>query len=232
MIGLRSPLHRFALGAALAMVPLFALWWLSADVLTAALRPATAWVVEQLLPIAAIDARPGQGWAVKTSLKIVAAPGSPQFGHSASFDMANYYCRRLTLSWPALLALMLAPPRPRYLILRIIVAVAALSLLFALSVSAVAFCRVTALANHIAVPACDTGVPPFLVAAPRYGPVAFFAARFGYYGALFFLPFVAPAILWLALNPLARTLFLDFGASRGSESQGRRSEAQPPQSTP
>jgi len=214
MPGVRSPLHRFALFAMLALVPLLGLWWLSVDVLTAALRPAAAWLAQQLLPITTIEARPGQGWMVRTSLKLVATAGSPQFGHSAAFDMANYYCRRLTLAWPALLALLLAPPRPRHLILRIVVAAAALSLLFALSVSAVAFCRVTALANHTAVPACDTDVPPFLVATPAYGPVAFFAARFGYYGALFFLPLVAPAVLWLALNPLARMMFLGFGGRR------------------
>jgi hypothetical protein len=214
VFGLRSPIHRFALFAVLALVPLFALWWLSVDVLTAALRPATAWLAHQLLPIAAIKARPGQDWMVITSLKVVATAGGPQIGHSAAFNMPNFYCRRLTMAWPVLLALLLSPPRPRHLIVRLVLAGAALSLLFGLSISAVAFCRVAALANHTAVPACDTQVPPFFVAAPPYGPLAFFAARFGYSGAVMWLPLVAPAILWLVLNPLARKMFLGFGGRR------------------
>ena len=165
-------------------------------------------------------------------MKIIAAAGTPQYGHTAAFGLGNYFARRVTLAWPVLLAMLLAPPRPRYLILRIVVAIGALSLLFGLSESAIAFCRVTALANHVAVPACDTDAPPYFVAAPSYGPVALFAARFGYTGALFFLPLVAPAILWLALNPAARSMFLDFGGPRRNGAQGRGPEAQPPQPTP
>ena len=232
MIGLRSPLHRFALGALLVAVPLFALWWLSVDMLVAGLRPATAWLAQLLLPVTAIEARPGEGWVVRTSLKIIAAAGTPQYGHTAAFDLGNYFARRVTLAWPVLLAMLLAPPRPRYLILRILIAAAALSLLFGLSESAIAFCRVTALANHMAVAACDTAAPPYFVAAPAYGPVALFAARFGYTAALFFLPLVAPAILWLALNPAARSMFLDFGGPSRNGAPGREPEARPPQPTP
>jgi hypothetical protein len=220
MIGVRSPLHRFALVAGLALVPLFALWWLSVDALTSALRPPTAWVAAQLLPIATIAASPGKGWLVRTSMKIIAAAGAPEFGRTAGFIIADYYWRRLTLAWPLLIALMVAPPRPRHLVLRVGVAGAALCLLFTVSASAVAFCQVVALANHTAVPACDIDVPPYVVAAPAYGPLAFFAARFGYYGALFFVPLAAPAILWLALNPSARNLFLGFG--RGPEAEPSR----------
>jgi len=220
MIGVGSPLHRFALVAGLALLPLFALWWLSVDALTSALRPPTAWIAAQLLPIATIAGAPGKGWLVRTSMKIIAAAGTPEFGRSASFIMADYYWRRLTLAWPLLIALMVAPPRPRHLVLRVAVAAAALCLLFTVSASAVAFCQVVSLANHTAVPACDVEVPPYFVAATAYGTLAFFAARFGYYGALFFLPFAAPAILWLALNPRARNLFLGFG--RGPDAEPSR----------
>ena len=153
MIGVRSPLRRFALVAALALVPLFALWWLSVDALTSALRPPTAWVAAQLLPITSIAASPGNGWLVRTSIKVISAAGTPEFGRSASFIMADYYWRRLTLAWPLLIALMVAPPRPRHLVLRVGVAIAALCLLFTVSASAVAFCEVVALANRDAVPA-------------------------------------------------------------------------------
>jgi len=217
MIGVRSPLRHFALVAALALVPLFALWWLSVDALTSALRPPTAWVAAQLLPITTIAASPGKGWLVRTSIKVISADGTPEFGRSASFIMADYYWRRLTLAWPLLIALMVAPPRPRHLVLRIGVAIAALCLLFTVSASAVAFCEVVALANHTAVPECAIDFSSYVVAAPAYGPLAFFAARFGFYGALVFLPLAAPAILWLALNPRARNLFLGFG--RGPEAE-------------
>jgi hypothetical protein len=204
--GERSPLRRFALGAAIALVPVFLLWWLSVDALTAALRPATAWLAHQLLPIRSITPEPGHGWIVKTSLKSVSGQGS-----GAAFDMADYYCRRLTLAWPLFVALMLAPPRPPHGIARIIAGLAVLVVLFALSASAVAFCHVVQLANHAA--ACDSDVPPVQVVGLAYSDAAFFIARFGYNAALMFLPLLAPAVLWLALNPAARRVFIDFGRS-------------------
>jgi hypothetical protein len=209
-----TPSHRFALGAVLALVPLIALWWVAADSISEGLRPIVALTATPLIPVEALRSDRQGGWQVETGLLVTSGKTIPGV-EVATFNTDGRLLRRLSLSWPLLLALLLAPPRPPRLFLRIGTALAILAVLFIAGSLAELFSQVEILVNHATIFDNDT-LPNIAVAAPPYSAATFFAGKLALYAALYFQPFVAPPLLWLALNPRARSLLSEMpGSSPG-----------------
>ena len=182
-----TPASRFATGAIVAAVPLLLLWWVTADGIAMTLRPAVSQLARLLMPIGAVMPDGHDGWRVETTLLVT------EGFEATTYDITARVLRRLSLSWPLLLALLLAPPRPPRLAARLAVALAILAVLFTAG-------------------ACVQVSRDLLkyarVVWPAYGEVVFFVGKLGLYAFGYFQPFVAPPLVWLALNPRARAIFL------------------------
>ena len=210
-----TPVRRFAAGAVIALVPLLALWWGSADAITAALRPVVGIAAQILMPITAVRGDGQGGWRVETNLLVTDSKAGGNL-EVATFNVDHQMVRRLSLSWPLLLALLLAPPRANPLAPRLAAALAILAALFVAGGLAEIFGYLAALVNHV--PGFGNELMPTVrVAAPPYSDVTFFAGKLGRYAALYFQPLAAPPVLWLALNPRAGRLFLVVSAARNPQ---------------
>lgn len=204
---------RFAASAIAALVPLFLLWWMAADGIATTLRPAVSQVVRSLMPIEAVLPDGHKGWRVETGLVVTEGKASGRL-EIATFDVDRHMLRRLSLSWPLLFALMLAPPRAAGLAPRLAAALAILATLFVAGACVELFCRVAMLVNHQRIFENDV-LPTVRVAAPAYSDAAFFGGQLGLSAALFFQPFVVPPVLWLALNPRARSVLFQAALDDG-----------------
>jgi hypothetical protein len=206
---------RFALVALLALVPLMALWWLSVDGVIAAMRPLVLWFAAQLLPVRDLLPDGKGGWIAQTSLEVTAGKWI-KARQEANFPVEAFLLRRYLVAWPFFFALALAPPRAPRLGLMLLAGFAALLLIFVLSAGAVLFVFVAVLVNHAPSPADrDQLVPPlFYVAGPRYSDAAFFLAGLAFYVTSYVLPLLAPVMLWLGFNPVARRVVLTGKSAR------------------
>jgi hypothetical protein len=198
----RTKLQTFALGAVLALLPLLVLWWFSVDCIVEAERPLTSYFAQKLMPIEGIVTVVQGGWLVRTGDLV--AGKALRFRVIATLSIDVGVLRRLTLAWPLFLALILAPPRPPALVARIVVGLMILVLLFIPTACAVIFLPLVNNVNFFKV---------HFAVSPIYGDATVFLAKFALHAALYFSPLLAPPLLWLALNPTARALFLDLGGA-------------------
>ena len=186
--------RRFALwaaGALLVLLPLW--WWLGAGAAAAILRP-VAGAVSQIAGLGPIQSV-AEGWAVRT----------PYTGGGAAYThlMADHQVKRLLLSVPVLLALLLAPPRARLSWRAALACVVVLVLVFAVSPTLVAYGELAGMLD----PAKARFQTGRLDQPPLPGLVAQ-AVILGRYISLTITPLLAPIILWAVVNPHARALFV------------------------
>ena len=198
--------RRFVLCALAVLVPAMLFWWLlGAEAVAAALRPLVAALCGLLMPITAIRPTAAHGWLVETGIQVVAGKAAARM-EVATFEFTPIALHGMTLCWPLLLALMLAPPRPPVLARRLCLGLAALVVLFAVSCCVEVFVALVLIVNHEP-SRLGQALPAMSVAWPPYGATTVFLARVG---ETAFVPVnvLAAPVLWLWLNPTARHRFL------------------------
>lgn len=183
--------RRFGLWAGLSLILLLPLWWLwGADIVAGLLRPLVGLVLRLFSLTGRIDVLPDGGWSIGSELTRSGAP--------VDYILSEGILRRLLLGFPLLAAFMIAPPRPSRPWRAIGLSVAALTIIFILSVAAEVWGGFGAMLDPTQTGSAVAGAP--LDQGPL-NPFLAQIARIGRYIALSIAPLLSALILWAVLNP-------------------------------
>lgn len=196
------PVRDFALVTVLAAIPLLIAFWLLGHALTQALTPLIELAGRLFGVVDRMEVAEG-GWLIMTGDRALSADRT-QAGELRLF-LAELEVLRLALSLPFFLALMTAPPRAPRLWLKLIVGLAILTVICALSAGWLLLAKHMVEVNQLDWGAGLRGSGIFVEAA-RYPGWMAYPVELGDYIALAILPLVAPIVTWLALNPRARMM--------------------------
>lgn len=202
-LGARTPeetaRRRFGLWSLGMFILLLPPWWLwGADLAAAGLRPLAGLVFRLFGLTGEIGVGADGGWIVGTRLTSGGLP--------VNYDVAETSIRRLLLGFPLALAFLTAPPRTTRPIKAAVVTVAALTLLFALSLTSLIWGDLAAQLNPALAPP-SAGARQALDQPPLPAVMAQIAI-IGRYIGMSVAPLVAAVLLWAALNPAGRSVIM------------------------
>ncbi|HEY1072627.1 exosortase H-associated membrane protein [Brevundimonas sp.] len=190
--------RRFGLWSLGMFILLLPPWWLwGADLAAAGLRPLAGLVFRLFGLTGEISAADG-GWAVGTHLTSGGVP--------ITYDVAQTAIRRLLLGFPLALAFLTAPPRTTRPLKAAAVTIAALTLLFILSLASLIWGDLAAQLNPaLAPPSAGARAP---LDQPPLPAVVAQIAIIGRYIGMSVAPLIAAVLLWAALNPAGRSVIM------------------------
>lgn len=203
-LGARAPeeaaRRRFGLWSLGMFILLLPPWWLwGADLAAMALRPLVGLVFQLFGLTGEIGVTVNGGWIVGTRLT--------SGGVAVNYEVAETVLRRMMFGVPLALAFLSAPPRTARPIRAAVITIAALSLLFALSLTALIWGDLAARLNpSLAAP--SAGAQQALDQPPLPALLSQIAI-IGRYISLSVAPLVVAVLLWAALNPAGRSLIMD-----------------------
>lgn len=202
-LGARTPeeaaRRRFGLWSLGMFILLLPTWWLwGADLTAAGLRPLAGLVFRLFGLTGEVGVTADGGWSVGTHLT--------SGGVSMTYEVTQSAIRRLLLGFPLALAFLTAPPRTPRPIKAAVATVVVLTLLFALSLTALIWGDLAAQLNPaLAPPSAGARAP--LDQPPLPGLVAQIAI-IGRYIGMSVAPLIAAVLLWAALNPAGRSVIM------------------------
>ncbi|WP_436355751.1 exosortase H-associated membrane protein [Brevundimonas sp. CEF1] len=202
-LGARTPeetaRRRFGLWSLGMFILLLPPWWLwGADLAAMGLRPLAGLVFRLFGLTGEVGVSADGGWSVGTRLTSGGVP--------TTYEVTQSALRRLLLGFPLALAFLTAPPRTPRPIRAAVIAVAALTLLFILSVTSLIWGDLAAQLNPALAPP-SAGVRQALDQPPLPAVVAQIAI-IGRYIGMSVAPLVAAVVLWGALNPAGRSVVM------------------------
>lgn len=186
--------RRFAVWSLAALLGLLPFWWMiGADLAAAALRPFVGLVLGLFGLSGVIDVLPDGDWSVGTNLTAS--------GQAVAYTVSRESVRRLLLGVPLVVAFLVAPPRPTRLWRALLIALAVMAVLFALSLTGLVWGQ---LAAQLDPDLASSGAPAALALdQPPLHPIAAQIALMTRYMGLSILPLATAAILWATLSPQA-----------------------------
>lgn len=202
-LGARTPeeaaRRRFGLWSLGMFILLLPPWWLwGADLAAMGLRPLAGLVFRLFGLTGEVGVSADAGWSVGTRLTSGGVP--------TTYEVTQSALRRLLLGFPLALAFLTAPPRTPRPIRAAVIAVAALTLLFILSVTSLIWGDLAAQLNPALAPP-SSGVRQALDQPPLPALVAQIAI-IGRYIGMSVAPLIAAVLLWAALNPAGRSVIM------------------------
>ncbi|MND73756.1 hypothetical protein D3C80_653400 [compost metagenome] len=202
-LGARTPeeaaRRRFGLWSLGMFILLLPPWWLwGADLAAMGLRPLAGLVFRLFGLTGEVGVSADGGWSVGTRLTSGGVP--------TTYEVTQSALRRLLLGFPLALAFLTAPPRTPRPIRAAVIAVAALTLLFILSVTSLIWGDLAAQLNPALAPP-SSGVRQALDQLPLPALVAQIAI-IGRYIGMSVAPLIAAVLLWAALNPAGRSVIM------------------------
>jgi hypothetical protein len=187
---------RYIARVALTLLPMLLLWWFAAGLVIDTLRPFARVLLQMLGLGVSLTAEANHSWIVDTGLS--RASGTEAGAVLMRVPMDEM--RRMTMSFPLFLALILNRPHRRP-ILAGAIGLLVLALVFCFSALSVVFNNIAVIINHRSSLVADSiPPPPFTVTRAPMGEFAFFCSGLSLYLGLQVLPMAAPVVTWAAVN--------------------------------
>ena len=193
---LRTIRGGFGLSVGLALLPMLLLWWFASGPIMDLLRVPSGWLIEAFQIGTGVTNTPNHDWWVETALQRASgAQGGP-----VTIQLPAPELRRMMLSLPLFIALIVSKPRTRPF-RHAVIGVAILAAVFCASACLAVLDSLAVIVNHhSSMVGTEVAPPNFTVTRPHMSGAAFFLSGLGFYLALQVLPMIAPVMVWAALN--------------------------------